>query len=146
MIHAKELRFGNKVYNPKNTEVITVQQILYNTVVYDTQLKITKDRSNNGWSSIKIYTSEVEEFIKEAEYQDLEPIALTPQILQKSGFRNFIREEWILNYSTGNADFEFTEAGLRLRQPAPCRTPIKYVHQLQNFFYALTGEEIEINL
>ena len=25
MIQAKELRFGNKVYNPKNAEIITVQ-------------------------------------------------------------------------------------------------------------------------
>ena len=52
MIQAKELRFGNKVYNPRNAEIITVQQILHSTIIYDTQLKISKERSQNGWSSI----------------------------------------------------------------------------------------------
>ena len=146
MIQAKELRFGNKVYNPKNAEIITVQQILHSTIIYDTQLKINKERSNNGWSSIVIYTSEVVEVIKEVEYQDLDPIILTPQILQKCGFRNFIRDEWIISHSAGHADFELTAQGLRLRQPTPSRMPIKYLHQLQNLFFALTGEEIEVNL
>jgi hypothetical protein len=88
----------------------------------------------------------VVEVIKEVEYQDLDPIILTPQILQKCGFRNFIRDEWIISHSTGHADFELTPQGLRLRQPTPSRIPIKYLHQLQNLFFALTGEELEVNL
>ena len=44
MIQAKELRFGNKVYNTRNAEIITVQQILHSTIIYDTQLKINKER------------------------------------------------------------------------------------------------------
>ena len=142
MIHARELRFGNKVYNPKNAEIITVQQILHSTVIYDTQLKISKERSSNGWSSMVIYASEVVEVIKEVEYHDLDPIILTPEILKKCGFRNFIRDEWIISHSTGHADFELTHQGLRLRQPTPSRLPMKYLHQLQNFYFALTGEEL----
>ena len=146
MIQAKELRFGNKVYNPRNAEIITVQQILHSTVIYDTQLKINKEESNNSWSSVITCTSEVVEVIKEVEYHDIDPIVLTPQILEKCGFRNFIREEWIMRHSTGHADFDLTPEGLRLRHPTPSRTPIKYLHQLQNFCFALTGEEIEVNL
>ena len=146
MIQAKELRVGNKVYNTKNAEIITVHQILHSTIIYDTQLKISKERSNNGWSSIVIYTSEVVEVIKEAEFQDIDPIILTPKVLQKCGFRNFIRDEWIMSLTTGHYDFDFTEEGLRLRHPTPSRMPIKYLHQLQNFFFAITGEEIDMTL
>jgi hypothetical protein len=147
MIQTKELRFGNKVYNPRNAEIITVQQILHSTIIYDTQLKISKERTNsNGMSSIVIYKSEVVEVIKEVEYHDLDPIILTPQILLKCGFRNFIRDEWIVSHSNGHADFDFTAEGLRLRHPTPSRLPIKYLHQLQNFYFALTGEELEVNL
>jgi hypothetical protein len=146
MIQAKELRFGNKVYDPRNAEIITVQQILHSTVIYDTQLKISKERASNGWSSVVIYTSEVVEVIKEAEYHDLDAIILTPQILLKCGFRNFIRDEWIVSHSNGHADFDLTPEGLRLRHPTPSRLAIKYLHQLQNFYFALTGEELEVNL
>ena len=90
--------------------------------------------------------TEIVEEIKEAEYHDIDPIILTPQILQKCGFRNFIRDEWIISHTTGHADFDLTPEGLRLRHPTPSRRPIKYLHQLQNFFFALTGEEIEVNL
>ena len=95
MIQAKELRVGNKVYNTKNAEIITVHQILHSTIIYDTQLKISKERSNNGWSSIVIYTSEVVEVIKEAEFQDIDPIILTPKVLQKCGFRIFRPEYFV---------------------------------------------------
>jgi hypothetical protein len=88
----------------------------------------------------------VVEVIKEAEYQDLVPIILTPEILNKCGFRNFVRDEWIIRHSSGHADFDFTAEGLRLRHPSPLGMPIKYLHQLQNFFFALTGEEIEVKL
>lgn len=145
MIQAKELSFGNKVFN-QNGEIITVQQLLHSTVVYDSQMKISKETANIRGSNVISYTSEVIEDIKEAEYQELQPIVLTPQILQKCGFRNFIREEWILSFGTEHLDFEFTDEGLRLRHPTPTRIPINFLHQLQNFIFALTAEELEVNM
>src|ERR1700730_8964080 len=133
MLHAKELRFGNKVYNQKG-EVITVQQILYSSIIYDTQMQINADMTNVGRGYEISYTSQVIEVIEEAEYQEIEPIVLTPDILEKCGFRNLMREEWIIRYGNSHADFEFTAAGLRLRH-APHSRVIKYLHHLQNFFF-----------
>jgi len=81
----------------------------------------------------------------------LNPIALTPEILEKCGFKirptggyckkisnNF--EFYIL--TLGNMDefylLQFDSAGIM----CPC----KYLHQLQNLYLTLTGEELNPNL
>src|ERR1700761_2009699 len=147
MLQAKELRFGNKVFNKKG-EVITVQQILSHTIVYDTAINVSRRHLSkvSGFYNAPSYTTEVLEVVKEADMQEIEPIALTPKILESCGFRNFIREEWILSHNNTHTDFEFTSEGLKLRNTVPTRVRIKYLHQLQNFFYAIAGQELEVNL
>jgi hypothetical protein len=145
MLHAKDLRFGNKVLN-QHGEVVTVQQILSNAIVYDSQLNVRKPASkvSNGYNFS--YTMQVVEVAKEAELQDIEPISLTPKVLEKCGLRNYVRDEWILTFGHTHTDFELTEDGLKLRHATPARVGIKYVHQLQNFFYAIAGHELEVDL
>ena len=145
MVHPNELRLGNKLYNQAG-DIITVQQILHNTVVYDTRMQVNQERANVSGSYAIAYTSEVEEVIEEAEFTDLEPIIITPLVLQSCGLRNFMRDEWIVRYATGHIDFEFIEHKLRLRQPASSHIQIKYLHQLQNLFFALSGQELTVSL
>ena len=144
MIQAKDLRFGNKVLN-QTGEVITVQQILQNTVVYNSYLQVGKDEMSPYASSVLSYATKVVEVIEEVEYAHLKPILLTTQILESCGFRNFKREEWILSFDRSHADFEFTTEGLKMSGPAAFKKPIKYLHQLQNVLFALTGHELGIN-
>ncbi|HEV9036714.1 MAG TPA: hypothetical protein VGQ51_08840 [Puia sp.] len=145
MLHAKDLRFGNKVLNRRG-EVITVQQIHSNSIVYDTAISVSRRHLSKVSGYDATYTAEVLEVVKEAGLREIEPIVLTPKVLEKCGFRNFIREEWIVTYGNKHTDFEFTEDGLRLKHPSPSRVGIKYLHQLQNFFYAIAGEELQIEL
>jgi hypothetical protein len=145
MIHAKELRFGNKVQT-QHDEIITVQQILCNSLIYDTQIKVSREFALAGSARQPAYATPFIELVKEIDYQEIEPILLTPKILEKCGFRQFVREDWILSISNSHYDFEFTAEGLRLRHPTPSRVSIKYLHQLQNFLYALTGFELEADL
>ena len=145
MLQAKDLRFGNKVLN-RDHQVITVQQILYSSIVYDTHMQVNNALSAFSNSSYDSYASEVVEVVKEADIQDIRPIPITPAILQACGFRNFIRDEWILNYGKSHADFTLTAEGLQLRPPTPSHSVIRYLHQLQNFFFALTGYELEVNI
>ena len=148
MIHAQDLRYGNKVFNKKG-EVITVQQIHCNTIVYDTAINVTRrqlSKVSGFYNNATSYTTQVMEMVKEAELREIEPIALTPKILESCGFRNFVRDEWIVTYGNTHTDFEFTENGLQLRHPSPSRVGIRYLHQLQNFFYAIAGQELEVNL
>ncbi|HWK03213.1 MAG TPA: hypothetical protein VNS58_06260 [Puia sp.] len=145
MIQAKELRFGNKVQT-QHGDIITVQQILSNTLIYDTQIKVTREVASVRTSHKSSYTSQFVEVIKEADFQDIEPIVLTPKVLNKCGFRNYIREEWILRIEGSHIDFEFTEDGLRLKHAAPWQVRIKYLHELQNFLFAIAGYELEVEL
>ncbi len=84
--------------------------------------------------------------MKEIDFQNVTPVSLTPKILEKCGFRNFVRDEWIVSYGNTHTDFEFTSDGLRLRHSTHARVGIKYLHQLQNFFYAITGHELEVDM
>ena len=146
MLHVKDLRYGNKVFNKKG-EVITVQQIHSHSIVYDTAINVSRRHLSkvSGFYNAA-YTTEVLEVVKEAEIQEIVPIALTPKILESCGFRNFIRDEWILTHGNTHTDFELRDDGLRLRHATPARVSIKYLHQLQNFYYAISGEELEVNL
>ena len=145
MLHAKELRYGNKVFN-KDGQVITVQQILSNTLIYDTQIKVSREMASVRSSYKTAYTTEFVEVIKEVDYNEIRPISLTPKILEKCGFRNYIREEWILSIGNSHIDFEFTMKGLRLRHSHSSQINIKYLHQLQNWLFAITGHELNVDL
>ena len=84
---------------------------------------------------------------------DFEPIPLNEDWLVRFGFENVDDEidysEFVLNYVTieGNGSdkqepFHFV-LGVDYRER---KTEIKYVHQLQNLYWCLCGEELKINL
>ena len=115
---AEELRFGNIVFNPnlfKNTAVDILD-------IYD----LAEGRL----------------------YKDFLPIPLTEEWLLKFAFEiNMDNFDWNAGIGTNCiGDFE-----LSLRHTdnvgwfykSKC-TPIKYVHQLQNLYFALTGKELTI--
>jgi len=144
MIHIKELRFGNKVQTLQG-EIITIQQLLCNTIIYDTQLEVSEEFANVRGYNNSNYSTQMSEVIKEIDYLEIEPIVLSAEILEKCGFRNFLREEWIFTVGNKHIDFEFTDKGLRLGRPAPpSQINIRYLHQLQNFIFAITNHELEV--
>jgi hypothetical protein len=79
---------------------------------------------------------------------NLKPIPLTPEILERCGF-----VKTIYGWDSVNTSFNFYQArkdSLLL----PCfkenvcgdnSFPIKHLHQLQNLFFALTGQELNYN-
>ncbi len=82
------------------------------------------------------------------------PIPLTPEILEKCGFEKrssidlpelfeYVLDEETLNLiltHEGGSFFYWNHSCLMV-DPS-----FNYVHELQNFIFALTGEELEINL
>jgi len=80
------------------------------------------------------------------------PIPLTPEILEKCGFEIrtlgdgitpiysaslLTTKEFIINQIIGNWCYSPSKS---------FSTPLLYVHQLQNLYFALTAEELQINL
>ena len=80
------------------------------------------------------------------------PIPLTFEILEKAGFRN-ISDLSTNMYTSFWNDIVGQISGYHngyFFKDSVCNDinvlPINYVHQLQNLYFALTGEELEVNL
>jgi hypothetical protein len=72
-------------------------------------------------------------------------IPLTPQILKKAGFDG----KWL---RAGGSELDYKDDELGITGPDSCTSgqtfyaPCKHLHQLQNLYFALTGEELSITL
>jgi hypothetical protein len=88
--------------------------------------------------------------IKDKIDNDYQPIPLTEEWLLKFGIKNanFIHEikpQIVHIYSINKWFFAINEDGnIRMLHPVN-EINIKYVHQLQNLYFALTGTELEYN-
>lgn len=73
-------------------------------------------------------------------YDQIQPIPLTPEILEKCGFEfdtiTFSKSYLLL--AEGDNGFDVWVGGLSKVK----LNPINYLHQLQNLYFALTGEEL----
>jgi hypothetical protein len=86
----------------------------------------------------------------------LEPIPLTPELLEKCGFvRSQDEDENSLTLVNGRKTFKWVEGNdddYFLIYQTDCGLDyntafeLEHLHQLQNLYFALTGEELEINL
>lgn len=76
------------------------------------------------------------------------PIPLTTEILEKAGFKKIEGIGWEC-YNLTNYDISVYLNGfatIRTYDEDADKFPCKYLHQLQNLYYALTGEELDIKL
>lgn len=121
MIDARELRIGNIVYF-NNYEQLDIDQI--KTLTFIDFEQICYDKHANRFS----------------------PIQLTQEILEKWCY--FIYNGNILklnDFEIGyeNDDFVYNQFSVRYKKLIILK--VKYLHQLQNLIYALTGEELKVN-
>lgn len=92
----------------------------------------------------------------------LSPIPLTPEVLEKCGFvkvtdGGILFWQFIVKDIAPNSSNEYMISGMQYNEAKPIIVAfcvndfwasgnIKYLHQLQNLYFALTGTELEINL
>ena len=124
---AQELRVGNYVYDTIANAVVEV--VLIRSIHRDDRIITLPSRWN----------CRIEEF---------NPISLTEEWLLKLGF-NFDDDcGWITDFITGFYMFELAELSengyeLRVNDEYNTGCKIKFVHQLQNLYFVLTGEELK---
>lgn len=138
MIQANELRIGNNVL--QNGRVVYVESISEDRGIINVNIETELDGS--AW-------------LNGIDLNELDPIPLTPEILEKFGFEKddndleFHHEDFCSWYEkeypiigrlvTSNfGTYLFDEETDTLR--------IYFLHQLQNLYFALTGQELEVNL
>jgi len=86
----------------------------------------------------------------------INPIAITPEILESNGFiqvKNDILPYWQIVCNGEDAVIEWhDDNSILVGRKNECdkafnsNYPIQYIHQLQNLYFALTGEELHIKL
>jgi hypothetical protein len=129
MIQANELRIGNLVLFKGEVDVI-----------------IEIGQAGNGFCENNGYFN--------FDTGTIAPIPLTPEWLERCGFEYLSFDFGIANFFKLNDRFELIvvregvkceyERGSYYYEDEHCS--IKYLHQLQNLYFALTGEELKIEL
>jgi len=127
MIQSNELRLGNLVYDSNKRERYVSAIGVGNTIWFD-------DKADY---SPKYYS----------DHKNIHPIPLTTEWLEKFGFVNtnhgWDKDKFGLfdhNYSNKEKGLDL---GLNMAEgPLP---RIRFVHELQNLFFCLSGKELEVN-
>lgn len=130
MISAKELRIGNRL---RPLRILDPENIpLLGYMICAGHIAYSEEDLNNDW----------------------EPIPITPEILEKCGFKrgNDLTDRNVF-YATGIHSQIHSicvgDGGIMLHRSGTTmllETHIRSLHQLQNIFYCLCGEELTVNL
>jgi hypothetical protein len=113
-------------------------------MIKKTELRIGNYYLGASRGGYEIVTGRTIQQIEESKLNAL-PIPLTPEVLEKCGF---IVDELGYSYVGING---ISLCQTKANSVFPCwkdtkigSKPIKYLHQLQNLYFTLTGEELEI--
>jgi hypothetical protein len=81
-------------------------------------------------------------------YESIQPIELTEDVLIKCGFKYFPNNKsFQFDTNMGFSLWGRPDTGINVYvEREECGESIKYLHQLQNLYYCLIGEELEIKL
>ena len=134
MVEIKELRFGN-IVKDKNAELIIVDSIV--------TAEGTGINAPVSWSGCS----------PDYFQQDIFPIELSNDVLKNCGFKEDTDGDFIIEY--GRLALILVEDDqnnwfVRYREDIGIpymafniNTPMDYLHQLQNLYYCLTGDELQ---
>lgn len=136
-----ELRIGNLVIAPF--------LLAFSSMTGETnedRIAVVTKIENDGSVDVEFDPSSC---LKGYDVRYLSPIPLTEELLLKCGFREEALDEDIQTYVFGKWDFVIHKNYINddefwLTGNEDCI--IKYLHQLQNLYFAITGEELEIEL
>ena len=129
---AEELRLYNLIYGIE----INADDIALKRVCSVTTLDVSFDNDN----FIHVYSDD-----KSEQFDYFLPIPLTEEWLLKLGFHQKNGYGFIKKYLLGNLFYSVETKEHFMFQYYELRIKINYVHQLQNLYFALTGEELTLN-
>lgn len=122
MIKANELRMGNII----NTKQFGIQTIT--GIICGSQVSV-------------IHFSKTDHKLHCASFL-CEPIPLTPEVLERYGLKNddgyYHNEDYSFSIEERDNEYFYEYDGRNIGKGC------KYLHQLQNLYFVLTGEELEV--
>ena len=130
-METKELRLGN--YLQLDGESYHVNEIQNSLQCIELKRKNLENQKLNDYEECDL------------DCNDLQPIPLTEEVLLKCGFERHIKLGGYDGYLL-NGWFITTDLCFMVLGSSVILSKLKYLHQLQNLYFALTGEELEIEL
>ncbi|HEX8459975.1 MAG TPA: hypothetical protein VF623_01040 [Segetibacter sp.] len=152
MIEANELRIGNLVVwnraliSPDST--LPPMQIQVSAIMPDKISYVFPNIENR----VEPFEDDVAQTgVRTKMLEEIEPVMLTNEILENTGFieKNGLLTSRHLEQNELQMKFNGTHyqrVSISALNTVVHDLPIKYFHQLQNLFFALTGEELEMKL
>lgn len=102
-------------------------------------------RIGNWVNHVNEYPAQIRAYdFEHSNFHKINPIPLTPEVLEKCGFvgvKSRVNDS-IHKYRKGGIEIFLPEYGF-CYYDGDCWTIVKSLHQLQNLYFALTGEELE---
>jgi hypothetical protein len=145
MLKANELRIGNFIFwNSKlsSPEIsfltfpVEVTSILPGTIGY---ISPGIEHRSESFEDDKLQTQTTHKPLEE-----FEPILLTRDILEKCGFENTDVNDQYYSYRKESLTIRFMTGDSTRAKIGDCEFVCQYLHQLQNLYFDLTGEELEV--
>jgi hypothetical protein len=138
---ASELRIGNFVNVPN------IKQSPFRVDYFDDQKVYQKSFTY----TLPSFASDIPFHPLTWDLEDVSGIPLTPEILEMAGFEKTYESSFSIRYDHNLTQFigydiskaDSMETGLRYYGN---RIKVQYLHQLQNLYFALTGQELNIDL
>jgi hypothetical protein len=136
MITENELRIGNLVLSPQGVGY-SPKGIIKVESIFGDGINHWQDMGAGGRAS----------------FTDIQPIPLTPEILEKCGFefvedsfgdQDLSRWQYTFENYGKSIDIYLTDGSCNLSDRE--NQQLNYVHQLQNLFFAISGRELEVKL
>ena len=117
---------------PLNQNKMKTNELRFGNYVYDTLGKVNK------------IDLEAITYIAKEPHNQVKPIPLTEEWLLKFGFElEYSQLTNIYKYFLPNSPFGYSQGNFGVFTQTGCfSVELKYVHQLQNLYFALTGEEV----
>lgn len=140
MIKANELRIGNLIlWNPKlsNPNTTLLPELVEVAAIREDSIGYLSPRIEHRVEPFEDDVLELD--APHRPLEEFEPVALTTELLEKCGFatNNTTYQKDPLTIVFNDNKVQVTMNNREL--------PCTYFHQLQNFYFTLTGEELEIN-
>ena len=145
MLKANELRIGNFIFWNSKLSFPEISSLSFPVEV----TAILPDKIGYISPGIEHRSESFEDDIIQTHtahkpFEEFEPILLTRDILEKCGFENTDANDQYSSYRKESLTIRFMAGKSTRAKISDCEFVCQYLHQLQNLYFDLTGEELEV--
>ena len=145
MLKANELRIGNFIFWNSKLSSPEISSLTFPVEV----TSILPDKIGYISPGIEHRSEPFEDDLLQTQtahkpLEEFEPILLTRDILEKCGFETTDADDQYSSYKKESLTIRFMAGNSTRAKISDCEFVCQYLHQLQNLYFDLMGEELEV--